>query len=229
MLEETDSLAERLRAAQEKARRARCEAFVEYDAMVAGERIGPITLETYNSLIAFENAFVTGGSVGFDDIANFIWVHHPRFGQFNRAEKKRVTRRVFSALRPAFPTTNEVVRLLAQFPRLRVLRCVVRPSAEERVAAVVTEIRRLLAEATDDLPTSDVGGEPIPFAFQAYVLNLFRRTLGMPFEETRRLPLRQLAQHYREIVHRESKGKALLLTREEAAIWREYLGGHPAV
>jgi hypothetical protein len=215
-------------AAQTRARHLRCEAFVDYIPVVAGLPVRPVCLASFNKLVAFENAFVTGGEVRFDDIVNFIWVHHPQFGQFNRRDKKRVTLEVYAALRPALPTLNDLLILLSQLPHFRVLRRMIRPTPHERVAIAIREIRRLIAEATEELPSGDDSGEPIPFAFQAHILNLFRRTLGMSFEETRQLPLRQLAQHYREIVYRESKGKALLLTKEEAAIWREHLGEHTA-
>jgi hypothetical protein len=228
MDDQTDSLSARLEAAQERARRFRCEAFVEYSPIVAGEKLRPITLETYNALVAFGNAFVMGTEIGFADIANFIWIHHPRFGQFNRKEKARVTRRVFDSLRPTFPNLNAAARVLSQFPRFRILGRLTTRSESERVTEAADEIRRLIIEATQDLPTGDEKGEPIPFAFQAYMLNLFRRELGMSFDETRAIPLRQLAQHFREVLHNSSKGKALLLTASEAEIWREHLARREA-
>lgn len=201
----------------------RCEAFVNYAPTVAGERLRPITLDSYNALVAFGNAFVTGEGIGFEDVANFVWLHSPAFGQFAREEKAQTTRRVARALTPRFPTLNLLAAFFSQFPRFRFLRHCVRPTEGELFMAAVAEIRRLLIEATGDLPTSDGEGEPLPFAFQAYVLNVFRRDLGMAFDETRAIPLKQVAEHFREILHHASGGKAILLTRDEAAIWREYL------
>src|SRR5688572_18063262 len=115
MQDNTEPLSVQLEHAQADARRYRCEAFVDYSPTVAGETIRPITLETYNALIAFGNAFVTGEAIGFDDIANFVWLHHPSFGQFNREEKAQVTRRVFDALRPRFPALNAAAHFVTSF------------------------------------------------------------------------------------------------------------------
>ena len=217
------TLAERLRVAQANAQQQRAEAFVDYAPTVAGERLRPITLGSYNALVAMCNGFVTGEGAGLLDIVNFVWLHHPHFGQFERREKARVTRRVVSALSPAFPVINGAVRVLCQLPGWRVLCRLARPTAEERQAEAAAEIARLLREACGDLPRSDGAGEPLPFAQSAHLLNFFRRELGMSFAETLALPLKQLAQHYRELVHHATAGKALLLTPEEAEIWREHL------
>jgi len=222
-----ESLADRLHAAQREALQMRAEAFVSYSPVVAGERLNPITLGSYNALFAMRNGFVTGDGVGLVDVVNFVWLHHPAFGQFNRAEKRRVSRRVFSALSPAFPAINGAVRVLAQFPGWRRLRWLARPTAEERQTEAIAEIFRLLCEAQSDLPRGDGDGEPIPFAMNAHLLNLFRRELGMTFAETLALPLKQLAQHYREIIHHGSHGKAVMLTPAEAEIWREHLQERP--
>lgn len=223
-----ETLSERLEAAQADALRIRCESFVDYSPTVAGETLRPITLQTYNRLLAFGNAFVTGEAAGFEDVANFVWVHSPHFGQFNRRAKRETTRRVYSALRPAFPTLNGALATLSKFPRLGLLGAFVVPSESDRLSAAAEEIRRLLKEATCELPVGDGEGEPLPFAFSAYVMNLFRRHLDIPFDETEQMPLRRLAQHLREVLRHISGGKALLLTRSEVEIWREHLGrdGH---
>lgn len=217
------TLADRLRAAQEKAAQMRAEAFVDYWPVIAGERLRPITLASYNTLAAMGNGFVTGAGAGLVDIVNFIWLHHPHFGQFNRRDKARVSRRVVAALSPAFPAINGAVRVLCQLPGWRGLRRLARPTAEELRGEAAAEIARLLREACGDLPRGEGEGEPIPFAQAAHMLNFFRRELGMTFAETLALPLKQLAQHYRELIHHGSRGKAVLLTPEEAAIWREHL------
>lgn len=222
-----ETLSERLDRAQANAARIRCEAFVDYAPVVAGERLRPITLGTYNALFAFGNAFVTGGAIAFEDIAGFVWLHHPNFGQFNRREKKAVTRRVYAALRPSFPNINGALAVISEFPRFKLLRRFVVAHQGQRVGEAIAEIRRLISEAAGEMPRGDESGEPMPFAQPAQVLNLFRRYLGMSFEETRRIPMKQLAQHLRELAHHLSDGKAILLTPEEAALWREHLTAKP--
>ena len=209
--------------ARAKARRLRCEAFVEYSPVVAGQRLRPITLDTYNELLAFENAFVTGGAPGFEDIFGFIWIHHPDFGQFAAKARRRCLRQVMRALEPRWPIMSMVARVLAPLPRFGWLRGWIEPTPNELATEAAEEINRLLTEALCDFPSGSGDGEPLPFGLQAQILNLMRRELQIPFAETRRIPLKQLAQHLREIVHTNSQGKALQLTAEEAAIWRAYL------
>jgi hypothetical protein len=223
---QAEPLSARLKRAQQRAAQARCEAFVHYSPVVAGLALNPITLGSYNALHAMRSAFVTGEPIRFDDVANFVWLHHPEFGQFNREAKRRVTNAVRNALSPSFPALNATVRVLMQFPRFRFLRAIARPTAEQLETEAIKEICRLVQEARRDFPKQDAEerGEPTPYATNAHFLNLFRREFGMTFAETSALPLKQLAQHYREAVHVASKGKAILLTEEEAAIWREHLG-----
>lgn len=228
MNEQTKTLAQQLVEVQEKARAMRCAAFVNYQPTVAGIRLQPITLASYNALVATGNGFVTGAGVGLYDVINFVWLHHPTFGQFARDEKRRVSNAVAGALSPAFPAINDALRVIATLPRFRWLRLFVRPTAAELEHAAISEIFRLLQEARGDFPTGDDTGEPIPFANQAHILNLFRRELGVPFAETLEMPMKQVAQHYREIVYHATNGKAVLLTDAEAAIWREHLAAKPA-
>lgn len=219
----TPTRAERLAAVHAASRALRCEAFVDYAPTVAGIRLRPITITSYNLLVATRNGFVTGAGVGVLDIINFVWVHHPAFGQFAHADKRRVSRAAYAAVCPAFPAINALVRVAMTVPRFRWLRWFARPTAEERVEPITREIVRLLTEARGDFPTGDDGGEPAPFANQAHLLNLFRRELGMTFAETSALPMKQVAQHYRELIHHATAGKAVLMTPAEAEIWREHL------
>lgn len=217
------TLRERLEDVQAKARQARVAAFVDYEPTVAGERLNPITLGTYNALVAFENGFATGGPVSVSDVIAFVWLHSPGFGQFETKRKARVARRVLRALHPRFPMLNALLLIVSEFPRWRFLRRFCVPTAEERIAEAVEEIRRLIKEAIHDIPTRDGDGEPPPVSFTAHVLGVFRRDLGISFEETMRMPMRRVAQHYREALHTASGGKALMLTPEEAEIWAEHL------
>ena len=218
------NLAEELKRAQETAARARAEAFVDYAPTVAGETLRPITLRSYATLVATGNGFVTGAPLSFNDLVNFVWIHSPQFGQFNRRAKRRLTRRVFFRLNPLLSWFNEGARIAATFPRFRWLRHLAGPTAHELQSEAVAEAARLIAEARGDFPTSDSdSGEPAPFATQAHILNLFRRELGMTFEETLSIPMKQLTQHYREIIHHSSRGKAVLVTPAEADVWRRHL------
>jgi hypothetical protein len=235
---------QRLAAAQARARTLRHRSFVRYKPFVAGHTLEPITLESYNRLLAFENAFVAGGPISFNDIAVFVWVHHKDFGQFSSA-RGPVIRSVWRALNPKFPALNFLLAVFLPLmpyrrmsagrplswimaPVRRLMVSLVRPTHAARVATAVQEIRRLLDEALFDMPPPEDGMdgascEPAPYAFQAQLLNLFRRHLGMTFEETRRIPLCELAEHLREIIDSTAHGKKPLLTPEEAAIWREHL------
>ena len=216
-------IVDRLKAAQAAARRVRTEAFVAYRPTVAGIVLNPVTLGSYNALNAFGNAFVSGRSPALADVINFVWLHHPDFGQFHRDEKRRISRRVDCALTPHFPVLNEFLRIVCTFPRFRFLRHLVRPSALDLQGEAVLEITRLIEEARGDFPSGEEAGEPNAFSIHAHILNLFRRELGMTFAETLALPLKQITQHYREIIHHSTHGKALMLTRAEAEIWREHL------
>lgn len=226
----TISRAQRLQEAQQRATRARSEAFVNYTVKVCGLRLKPITIETFNALDAFGSAFFSGGPVTFIDIVNFIWIHHPAFSDEARAEKARVSRHVWRYLHPRLSGLNDLVWFASTLPRFRWMRIFRRPQANALQDETVEEIRRLVREAVNDMPTGDDdGGEPMQFSFEAYILNLFHRQLGMSFAETRALPMKQLAEHYREIIHFMTKGKALLITREEVEIWREDLAAKTAV
>lgn len=212
-----------LHEAQARARRLRCEAFVNYAPILAGTAIRPITLESYNHLLAFESPYVTGGEPGLEDMFAFLWVHHPDFGQAHDRARRCALRAFLRHVTPRWPTLNGFIRFLAPFPRFRFLRRFIRPTHAERVAEVDAEIRRLLTEALGEFPSGPADETPLPFSFQAQVLNLMRRELHLTFAETRALPLKQLAQHLRELIHTASAGRALLLTPEEAAIWRDWL------
>lgn len=223
MVAQLHPLSQRLHEVQQEVARHRVEAFVDYSPEVCGIALRPITLDSWNALMAFQNGFVTAGGVSFIDVVNFVWLHHPNFGQFNRREKKRVTYAVWRALTPRLAALNGAIHFLVQFRHFRWLGRFRRQTGVDRFQEAVEEIRRLLVEATRDIPRGDEDGNPLPFSFQAFVLNLFRRELGMPFAETRAIPLKQLAEHLRDILHHRSAGKAILLTPEETAVWADYL------
>ena len=225
----------RLAAAQANARRLRAEAFVRYQPEVAGHVLAPVTLDTYNLLVGWENPFVVGGECDEVALHQFIWCHSPDFGQFAHAARRRSLRRMLVALHPRHPFRGGLARFAAPFGAARGLtgwfarrlRPWCEPTAEELAAAAIAECQRLVAEAIGEFPTSRPGPEAapveaLPFALQAQILNLLRRELGLPFAETRALPLKELAQHLRELTWTASGGKAALLTPAEASVWAEY-------
>jgi hypothetical protein len=214
----------RLAEAQASARRLRSEAYVRYTPVVAGQRLEPLTLDRYNQLVAFENAYVVGGAPRLEDLLGFVWVCSPGFGQFAEAARRDCYRRVLRALQPRHPVLGPVAAILCPLSRLvrAWLARFIGPTGADLLAEADAEICRLVVEAIGEFPRSAGDDEPLPFAFQAQVLNLLRRELGVPFAEARALPLKELAQHIRELVHVASKGRAPLLTREETAVWLDY-------
>jgi hypothetical protein len=223
-------LQERLHAAQAAARRLRSQAFVPYAPAVAGECLRPITLDSYNLLVAWENAYVCGGPRDFTALFQFIWAHHPAFGQFATVERQRVLRRVVRALQPRHPVLSAWAAVLCPLSRLARFclgRFIEAPAAALESAAD-EEVCRLVAEAIGEFPTDRKGapGEPLPFALQAQILGLMAREFAMPFQVTRALPLKELSQHLREAAWVASKGRAMLLTPDEAAVWHDYEAAH---
>lgn len=225
MVAEAKSIRQRITEHRAEIARLRCEAFVDYAPEVAGVQLRPVTLASYNRLMAFQNPFVCGGPVDVGAVFVFVWAHHPEFGQFAKDAKQRALRRVYRALHPRAPNINTFVRFACQFPGWRWLRRFARPTADERFGEACAEIRRLLDEALHDFPLRDDDDrESPPVSFQAQLLNTFRRNLSLSYAEIESLPLKRLVQLLREDVYHRSNGKGLsLMSRTEAAIWREHL------
>jgi len=228
-------LAQRLIEVRARAARLRSEAFIDYEPMVCGVRLRPVTLATYNRLLAFESPFVTGGPVDLEALAVFVWLHHPDFSQHGTRARRRVLRRVHRALFPRWPRLNALLLAVSTLPRFRWLRPLTSATEQQRHTEAAGEIRRLLDEALHDYPSpgsSEEDAEKVkrqsdapPIAFQASILNTFRRALDIPYAETEALPLKRLIQLYREVIYTSTGGKGLsLMRREEAAIWSEHLG-----
>lgn len=225
-------LADKLQSVQRRSAQLRCEAFVDYAPTVCGVRLRPITLASYNHLIAFESPFVVGGPADIEAVITFVWVHHPRFGQEAHRARRRVMRRTWRALHPRFPRLNALLLFASTLNRFRWLRRFTVPTAGARLAEATAEIRRLVHEAIHDLPlasdddeTSKRRSEMPRVAMQAQLLNTFRRALDLPYEQAESMPLKRLVQLLREQIAHATGGKGLsLMSREEAAIWREHLG-----
>ena len=218
----------RLAEVHQAAAARRTAAFVDYAPLVCGLALQPLTLRTYTLLLAWRNAFVCGGTVALKDIVQFVWVHQPEFGQFAHGPRRRLTRRVWRALHPRLPTLNTVIRFLAPLPRFRWLRPLCRRTAAERHALAIAEIRRLVAEALADFPPPTADSPPAVCALTPQFVALLVRGYACDFDTARRLvaalPLAQLMQYLREILHRLSQGRDKLITPEEAAVWADYLG-----
>jgi hypothetical protein len=100
-------------------------------------------------------------------------------------------------------------------------------TATERFEDAVAEIREQVRQATHDFPAGDEDAKPLPHALFPQFVSLLVRGYEVDFLTARDLaaemPLRQLMQFVREIIHRLSQGKDKLLTPQEAAVWADYL------
>lgn len=232
MVAESKSIGQQISEHRAEVARLRCEAFVDYTPEVADIRLRPITLASYNRLVAFQSPFVLGGPIDFEAVFVFVWVHHPEFGEFAVKAKRRALRRLFRAMHPRLPNLNMFARFVGQFPGWHWIYRMSVPTAEERFADAVTEIRRLVSEAMDDFPLGsddDQNRQPSPVSLQAQLLNTFRRELSLSYAETESLPLKRLVQLLRESVYHKTGGKGLsLITRTEAALVREHLAQRAA-
>lgn len=243
-----NSFAEKLAAARSRVARLRSEVFVDYTPRVCGIDLEPLSLKSYSRLLAFESPFLWGGPIALEDIAVFVWVHRPEFGQHAVVARRRIFRRVAASIEPRFPRCNAVGHLLlgllqAQLPRSRnwslrrlaakALQSWLRPPLSVGYDSAVSEIRRLVAEALLDFPKSldaenEDAGRQLPaqgpsVAMQAHFINTLVRDLGLRPIEIETMPLRRAIQHYRDcLVSKGVKGLALLHP-EEAQVWREEL------
>jgi hypothetical protein len=224
----------RLAAARDRANLRRCEAFVDYAPTVCGLRLRPITLASYNQLVAFQSPLINGEAVDLEAVLVFVWLHHPDFGQDAHAARRRVFRAAFRALRPRYPNFNTLVHMVSGLPQFRWLRRFRRPTAEDLFSEAAAEIRRQITEALEDFPREqaepiDERGQPKlkpdgpSVALLAQILHLFAREYRLSPQQTEALPMRRVVQLLRECyVASGAKGIALMHP-EESRVWREYL------
>lgn len=236
--------------------RLRCEAFVDYSPVVCGLALNPVTLTSYNRLLAFDNAFAVGTPVTLEAVLGWVWVHHPEFGQRAAKAKRRVFGEVWRALNPRCPNFNAFIHLVSTLPRFRWMARFRVTTADERFGETVAHIRHLMDEALYGFPKGGDNeeerriedeereherlekeketGTSIPresqtfkpgvsVAFQAQILNTFRRDYGMSYAETEALPLKKLSQLWREHLWTTSPDKTglKLMDREEAELWAQ--------
>jgi hypothetical protein len=227
---------QRLADVESRVRQLRLEAFVDYAPVVCGVRLRPLTLPTYTTLLGFKNAFVCGTEIELKHIVQFVWLHHPEFGQFNVAGLRTVARAVSRSLTPFSPWVTKSARFFLPFlsrrwwliPVVWPLRFFARCAThEELLAAAIDEIRRLVHEATHDFPCSGDDEKPAPYALTAGIVSLLHRGYSMDFTSARALastlPLKQLLEFVREVLYRASQGKDKLLTAAEAKVWADWL------
>ncbi|MDB5541767.1 MAG: hypothetical protein JWQ89_3494 [Devosia sp.] len=80
--------------------RHRSSAFIRYVPTVAGFRLRPVSLRSIERLAAFECDLRRGR---FEDLAIFVWIHHPAFGQFAGLRRRLIIARLRWRLTPAWP------------------------------------------------------------------------------------------------------------------------------
>jgi hypothetical protein len=186
-----------LAAHQARLRAHRATAFLRYAPVIAGLRLRPVSLRSLELLAAFGVDLARGR---FDDLARFVWVHHPAFDQFAALRRRLVFAWLWLRLAP---------------PRA--------------FAAALAEAREQLTRARLDWPAGDdsAAGSPLPCAFSAYALDLWRaRYPGSADAEVLDQPLVEIVQRLRAIIH-ATNPRAALLDATEAALFAAELPAPP--
>lgn len=189
--------------ARQRTAQLRAEAFVNYIAEIGGIRLRPLTLATLTILQAWRNPFVLGlPGADFNAVFQFIWVHHPDYGQFAAEQRESVLQQFRASLGD-------------------------KSHLAERLEESAATVRRLIDEAMHDFPGADPDSSPAPFSLHPSIVNLLMRGYDLSFAEANALmetlPLKQLVQYMRESLHRLSNGRNKLVPRSEAAVWSDYL------
>lgn len=236
---ESAPLGTQLRHVRQQVGHLRAQAFVDYEPEVAGIRLASLTVGRYHRLVACQSPFVCGGPVEFADVFGAVWLLHPEFSQHATAARRRVFRTLYRALHPRCPSLNLFLRYVSQFPGWRWLRRWTRRTQQERTAAAVAELRRIVEEALHDFPvgTSEeegaADGKPKPrtvsaespkVALAAQISGCLARHLHCSLAEIDAMPMKRAVQHMREVIVSHGGGKGLaLLHPAEAALWRRHL------
>lgn len=226
-------------AHRERLARHRSAAFVRYLPAVAGFRLRPVSLRSLERLAAFECDLGRGA---FEDLAVFVWIHHPAFGQFAGVRRWLVTRRLRWRLTARWPRLAGLLlfagKLLGACQGWRWLlgRLLLglawlvtgggaAPDTAERLAAALGEARREFARARTDWPAGDDSGSAaaLPCSFTAFVLNQVKgRHPQLTADEILDWPLVELVQWLRAILH-ERNPRQELIDATEAALLAEAL------
>ena len=217
----------------------RAGAFVRFAPVVAGFVLRPVSLRSLERLEAFEVDLVRGH---FEDLAGFVWLHHPAFGQFAGIRRRLVVARLRFRLTARWPRTAQLLVFAGEllgaargWRRLLGRGCAAaawvatgggRPATTEaRLAAAVAEARAVLSRARRDWPAGDDSGAAagLPCSFAAYVLNLVKgRHPQLTIDEILDMPLVELVQWLRALLH-ERNPRVELLDQDEARILAEAL------
>lgn len=211
----------------------RASAFIRYVPVVAGIRLRPVSLLTRERVIAFG---VDLGRGNFEDLADFVWLHHPAFGQFAWFRRFLVVASLRWRLTPAWPRFGTFLvfagKLLswgatwrrAVFFPVRLAAWLVtfgRPcSSRERLAVAMAEARALWGRANFDWPMGDdSGAAPDPLcSFAAAILHAVKgRHPALSSAEILAWPLVELVQWWRALLA-EKDPRAALLNYEEARL-----------
>ncbi len=221
--------------AAHRARQAahRTAAFIRFVPTVATVRLRPVSLRTRDRLAAFG---VDLGRGAFEDLAGFVWLHHPAFGQFAWCRRLMIIAGLRWRLTPACPRLGVFLlfagKLLSAgapwrrwaFAPVRWAAQLVtfgRPcSATERLAAAVAEARQLYAHAHFDWPAGDDGDDARDpsCSVAASVLHVLKgRHPGLTADEILDWPLVELVQWWRALLI-ERNPRITLLDLEEARL-----------
>jgi len=176
----------------------RATAFIRYQPVIAGLRLRPVSLHSLDCLAAFHCDLGRGS---FEDLAIFVWVHHPAFGQFAWFHRGVV------------------------YARLRL-----RLSTDAAFGAALEVAREQVLRARLDWPAGDDSdaGEAAPFSFAAQALDLFlARYPRFTAAEVLEWPLVELVQLMRAII-RAHNPRVQLMDSTEAAIIAAELEPVPA-
>jgi hypothetical protein len=222
----------------------RSSAFIRYVPTVAGVRLRPLSLRTRERVVAFEVDLARGS---FEDLADFVWLHHSGFGQFAWLRRRIVVAGLRWRLTPRYPhfagfclfagklfTACGGVRaqLLGRpFHALAWLLTLGRPpTSEARLAAAMAEVRALWRRAHADWPAGDDSGSaPRPVcSMAATVLNAIKgRHPGLTADEILDWPLVELVQWWRALIA-EKDPRSPLLDAEEVRLLAEALDPEPS-
>jgi hypothetical protein len=217
----------------------RAAAFIRYTPTLAGFRLRPISLRTRDRLVAFGVDLNRGR---FEDLADFIWLHHPAFGQFASIRRSLFIARLRFRLTPRYPHLGAFLvfagKLLSAGSRWR--RWAFAPvraaawlvtgggqpvTGEARLAAALAEARALWTRAHFDWPAGDdSGAAPDPrCSFTATVLHALKgRHAELTADEILDWPMVELVQWWRALIA-ERDPRGTLLDATEARLLAEGL------
>lgn len=215
-------LQQRLTAAAAAATLRRAEAWVAVRPTVLGISLRPLSLATFDLLVASGNAFVTGRSPVLADVRNFILFHSP---SFDPDSPETSLAKLPSRIAIAWRTSRALCPPRPPFRRCKAV-------TAERFLRAISEIRALLDAAwADALPPADLTDESAPppsrvaAALHAQFADMVARDYRLwPFAQPlRHMPIAQLHQLARCSDRAALGAGATYYDRDEYAAMREFL------